>query len=174
MIIGRFQPFHNGHLHAIKYVMKHEEKIYIGVGSALEAYTKRNPFTFSERFIMIYDTLVEEGIQPTKFYIIPIPDADIHSTWVDIVFTLIPKVSKVYTNDPLTRVLMKERGLTVKPIPLIKREVYAGEEFRRRVVQGENWEEIVPKTVKNIILEMKLDQRLRELWLDDKSGKRSL
>ncbi len=168
LIIGRFQPFHYGHLHAVKYVLEREEKIYIGVGSALEAYTKRNPFTFAERFKMIFDTLIEEGISQDIFYIFPIPDAEIHSTWVDIVFSIVPPVKRVYSNDPLTQVLMSERGIEVNPIPLVNRDVYSGEEFRRRVVEGEDWSDLVPGTVKRIIIDLNLDERIRRLWMVDK------
>ena len=169
LIIGRFQPFHYGHLHAVKYVLEREGGAYIGVGSALEAYTKRNPFTFAERFRMIVSTLREEGIDSSRYYIFPIPDSDIHTTWVSIVETIVPPFKRVYSNDPLTRSLMRRSGYEVRRIPLYQRKVFSGEEFRRRVVAGEEWSELIPTPVKEILIREGLIERLVELWRDDKS-----
>ncbi len=168
LLIGRFQPFHKGHLHAVKYILSREKFLYIGVGSALESHTKRNPFTFAERFIMISSVLKNEGINNDLYYILPIPDSNIHSTWVSIVESIVPSFQVVYSNDPLTRVLMRERGYYVEEIPLYMREVYSGEEFRRRVVENGNWRELIPEPVYKIILDRRLDQRIRDLWKTDK------
>ena len=168
LLIGRFQPFHLGHLYAVKFVLEEEKFIYIGVGSALESHTKRNPFTFAERFEMINAALKEYGISSTRYYIFPIPDSEYHSTWVSIVESIIPEFEVVYSNDPLTRVLMRERGYIVKNIPLYKREEYSGEEFRRRVVENGNWRDLIPGSVYKIIVERKLDKRIKDLWKTDK------
>lgn len=62
--IGRFQPFHNGHLHIINDILeiKNENKcdrLIILVGSANVARDIRNPFTFEERKQMIENALAE-------------------------------------------------------------------------------------------------------------------
>ncbi len=172
LLIGRFQPFHKGHLHAVKYILDRHSFLYIGVGSALDSHTKRNPFTFSERLEMIRLALDEAGISNDKYYVIPIPDSRYHSTWVSIVKMLIPKFDVVYSNDPLTRILMQENGYEVEHIPYFQREVYTGEEFRNRVVSNGEWEELVPRAVYNYILQNKLHERIIQLWKTDKITKK--
>jgi len=168
LLVGRFQPFHKGHLHAVIYILERHSYLYIGVGSALESHTKRNPFTFSERLEMIRLALEEAGISRDLYYIIPIPDSKYHGTWVSLVKILIPKFDIVYTNDPLTRILMYESGYNVEHIPYFHREIYTGEEFRNRVVTNREWREIVPNAVYNYIMKNKLYTRIIQLWKTDK------
>ena len=53
LILGRFQPFHLGHLELIRAVNNRYEKIIIAVGSAQEKGTAENPFDKDERKNMI-------------------------------------------------------------------------------------------------------------------------
>ena len=57
LFLGRFQPFHNGHLRVVEYLSKNYDEVIIAVCSAQYAMTKRNPFTYFERHMMIEDTL---------------------------------------------------------------------------------------------------------------------
>ena len=49
LFIGRFQPFHLGHLKDIKRAIQEVDELVIGVGSSNEECTKENPFTVEER-----------------------------------------------------------------------------------------------------------------------------
>lgn len=51
--IGRFQPFHQGHLDAVLEALQSVSRLLILVGSANRARDTRNPFTFEERRWMI-------------------------------------------------------------------------------------------------------------------------
>ncbi|EQD45121.1 nicotinamide-nucleotide adenylyltransferase, partial [mine drainage metagenome] len=48
-VVGRFQPFHNGHLHVIKEILSQYSSVIIGIGSAQYSHTMENPFTAGER-----------------------------------------------------------------------------------------------------------------------------
>ena len=56
LFIGRFQPFHQGHLDAIKQIS--EDEIIIGIGSSQYSKTDDNPYSFEERQKMIEKTLL--------------------------------------------------------------------------------------------------------------------
>lgn len=71
IFIGRFQPFHKGHLEAIKWILKREKSIFIVIGSTQEFSNKNNPFSFKERKEMIKRTLLAEKIKNFKIYGIP-------------------------------------------------------------------------------------------------------
>ena len=173
LMIGRFQPFHKGHLHGVKYIYKRHEELIIGIGSAFESHTLKNPFTTAERIKMIILGLSEAGISRNKYLIIPIPDTRTHRTWVSTVKTLVPDFNIIYSNDPLTRVLFEEANYKVESIPLYRREVYSGEEFRRRVIEGENWREIVQDSVADYLMKGNLLERIKELVKTDKPYKRA-
>lgn len=56
VIIGRFQPFHNGHKYIIEQALLQAEEVLVLVGSANKAPNIKNPFTFCEREEMIRAT----------------------------------------------------------------------------------------------------------------------
>ena len=51
LLIGRFQPFHGGHLEVVRKIRtdRPAASLLIGIGSAEESYTWENPFTAGER-----------------------------------------------------------------------------------------------------------------------------
>lgn len=55
--IGRFQPFHNGHMGVVTQAKKKARKVIILVGGYEEPRTLRNPFDFAQRKNMIERTL---------------------------------------------------------------------------------------------------------------------
>ncbi|HIE34115.1 MAG TPA: nicotinamide-nucleotide adenylyltransferase, partial [Candidatus Altiarchaeales archaeon] len=70
LIIGRFQPFHFGHLKLIEWAADSVDYIIIGIGSSQESHTWNNPFTAPERRKMI-----ERSLRTFKNYqIYEIPD----------------------------------------------------------------------------------------------------
>src|SRR5436189_227334 len=56
--IGRFQPFHRGHLAMVRRILESNEEIIVGIGSAQYSHTGENPFTAGERYEMIKRALV--------------------------------------------------------------------------------------------------------------------
>ena len=54
IVIGRFQPFHNGHQHLLDQAKKVSSNILVLVGSAFKPRDEKNPFTFNERAQMIH------------------------------------------------------------------------------------------------------------------------
>lgn len=61
--IGRFQPFHNGHLAVVQHGFEVAEDVMILIGSASAAPDIRNPFSYSERALMIFDAIEEAGLR---------------------------------------------------------------------------------------------------------------
>ncbi|USV41106.1 nicotinamide-nucleotide adenylyltransferase [Xanthomonas phage BUDD] len=57
IFIGRFQPFHLGHLHAIEEGLKIAKKVLILIGDTGGPRGLKNPWTFEERMQMILDSL---------------------------------------------------------------------------------------------------------------------
>lgn len=59
VLIGRFQPFHNGHATLLRAALDSAPRVAVVLGSAHRARSARNPFTASERSAMIAATLTE-------------------------------------------------------------------------------------------------------------------
>jgi len=163
LLVGRFQPFHLGHLHAVRYALERVEELCILVGSADKSHQLENPFTAGERVYMVKAALEEAGIDCRRVLIIPLPDSPAHSLWVASVKANVPKFDVVFSNDPLTRRLFQEEGFTVLDIPFYERSKFSATEVRRRMLKGEPWEELVPKAVTKIIYEIGGLERLKQL-----------
>ena len=161
LVIGRFQPFHKGHLEVVRTIAKECGSIIVGIGSAQYSHTPENPFTAGERYLMISRALRNDGMR--NVHIVPIPDINRYSIWVSHVVSLVPPFHVIYSNNPLTRRLFSEAGYKVKASPIFSRELYSGTEIRRRMVFGEAWTQLVPSAVAKVIEEIGGLERMREL-----------
>jgi nicotinamide-nucleotide adenylyltransferase len=168
VFVGRFQPVHNGHLELIKEIVNKVDELVIVVGSSQYSHKRDNPFTAGERVTMLRNALQEAQIPLPKTWIIPVPDVHHHSLWVAQIVSYCPRFDVVYTNEPLTGRLFTEAGFKVEHMPLIKRELYAATEVRKRIQTGGDWEKLVPSTVARFIKETNGDVRVRELNKTDK------
>jgi len=63
--IGRFQPFHDGHIHILDQALRSSDKVLVLIGSSHIARNIKNPFTFEERKEMIHGWA--DVIHPNNF-----------------------------------------------------------------------------------------------------------
>jgi nicotinamide-nucleotide adenylyltransferase len=167
IIIGRFQPPHLGHLEVFKRILREVDELIVGVGSAQASHTIENPFTAGERVLMIMRAMSEAKVDLARAHIIPIPDVNNHAIWVSHIVSLSPPFEVSYSGNPLVRRLFKESGFKTRAPPMIKRKEYWGKEIRDRMVNGENWEGLVPKAVVEVMKEIKAVERLKDLSQTD-------
>jgi len=168
LFVGRFQPFHLGHLCAIKEILKEVEELVIVIGSAQYSHNINNPFTAGERLTMIRRALEEAKMDYTRVWIVPVPDVHLHMMWVSAVEGYTPSFDVVYSNEPLSRRLFLEAGYKVKTIRFFERKLYSSTEIRQRMLKDESWEKLVPKSVAVFIREIDGVNRLRDLNKSDK------
>ena len=168
IFVGRFQPFHLGHLNAVKEILKIVDELVLVVGSSQYSHMLDNPFTTGERITMIKRALEEEGIEMSRCWIIPVPDIHVHMAWVAQIVGYSPKFHVVYTNEPITRRLFFEGGFEVKPVPLHMRNIYSATKIRKQMVSGEKWMNLVPRSVAQFIEEINGVERLRDLSKTDR------
>ncbi len=169
LYVGRFQPFHLGHLYAVRKILSEVEELVLVVGSAQYSHDINNPFTAGERLVMIREALLDEKVDLRRVWLVPVPDVHLHMMWVAALQGYTPEFEAVYSNEPLTCRLFTEAGYKVKNIPLYDRKVYSSTEIRQRMVKGEVWEKYVPKKVAIFIKEMNGVNRLRDLSENDKA-----
>ena len=170
LYVGRFQPFHLGHLDAIKHVLKEVDELVIVIGSAQYSHNTTDPFTAGERLVMVRNALLEAEIDYSKLWIVPVPDVHLHMLWVSAVVGYTPKFNVLYSNEPLTKRLFVEAGYEVKTTPLFKRKVYMSTIIREKMIKDDSWRELVPKSVADFILEIDGVNRLRDLARTDRVG----
>ena len=139
LFIGRFQPFHKGHLATVRFALRKVDQLVIVVGSAQKSHEPKNPFTAGERIRMIKESLDSEKVDVGKILIIPIPDVDVHSLWTQQVDILVPKYDVVFANDPFTLMLFRERRVKTIEAPLVDRIKEINGVERVKTIAGHDW-----------------------------------
>ena len=163
LFIGRFQPFHKGHLATVKFALRKVDQLVIVVGSAQKSHEPKNPFTAGERIRMIKESLDSEKVDVGKILIIPIPDVDVHSLWTQQVDILVPKYDVVFANDPFTLMLFRERRVKTIEAPLVDRTNMQATEIRSRMAMGRKWEILVPVAVARVVKEINGVERVKTI-----------
>ncbi len=164
LIIGRFQPFHLGHLEAVKWILTQVDELVVAIGSANVALTFRNPFTVGERIEMITRVLKTEGLLE-RVHICVVPDTgDMHTVWPAHLRHWCPHFDVVYTNDLLTRLCLEYANIPYRGIPFFKREEYSGTLIRMLMARGSNrWRKLVHSEVSAFIDEIGGVERVKKL-----------
>ncbi len=170
LIVGRFQPFHLGHLAAVKYALTKVQYVYVVVGSAQRSHERDNPFTAGERITMIKGALDGNGVNAAKRMARPIADADSHCLWVSTVKSMVPKFDVVFTNDALTYSLFKDEKIEVKAVPYLDRNSYSATNVRDRILEREDWQSLVPTQVAELVKKFGGVERVRALMRKDLRG----
>lgn len=165
LFIGRFQPFHKGHLAVVERLAAQHDEVVLALGSANVSHTLINPFTAGERIEMIVAALKEAGL--TNVIVVPIPDLGRNPLWVAHVTSLVPRFSTVYTNNPLPTRLFAEAGFKTAPAPFVQRESFEGTRLRALMVEGGDWRAFVPPAVARVIDGMDVLSRVRDLQVSD-------
>jgi len=161
LFVGRFQPFHKGHLKVIQNASKKYNEVIVGIGSSQYGFTLDNPFTADERKLMIEKSLKEIGIKNYKIVLIP----DIHNPpkWVDHVLSIISDFDVVISNNSLTKQLFSEKGYKVEKTPVYYENKYSGKEIRKRMIKGKKWKHLVSQETFNVIKNTGGVKRIKEL-----------
>lgn len=169
MIVGRFQPFHKGHLSVIKYILNEVDDLIVIIAASQQSHQLKNPFTAGERYDMIHNSLVEELKDITRVIIIPANDLNDNGLWVAHISRLVPKFDVVYTNNPHTRYLFEQAGKEVKTPPLYERDEYSAEHVRDLMKKGKKeWKKLLPKAVVSVITDIDGLARVKAINSSDK------
>ncbi len=158
LIIGRFQPFHKGHLEIVKRISEECDGVIIGVGSAQKERECNDPLSGGERIEMIDRTLEKRDI---SYDIYPIPDIDCYPAWPSYVRSILPPFEKVYANSSVVRKLFKNTSIETVKVEEINREEFSGTEIRKRIREGKGWKNLVPKEVSKYLERIDMEERIK-------------
>lgn len=159
LFIGRFQPFHNGHLSVIKKMEKECDKIIIAIGSAQYGFYPNNPMTAGERIEAITAALKNKITK--LFCIIPIEDINCYPKYVSHVESMVPKFDIVYTGNDTVSELFKTSNYKI--VDTSHDIVISATKVRKMITDKENWKEFIPKEVHDFLKKNKIDERIRRL-----------
>ena len=165
--IGRFQPYHDGHHRMVTEIASEVDELVLGIGSAGDSHSPRNPFTAGERMMMVTKSVADLDITT---YAVPIEDLDRNAVWVGHVRSMSPAFDVAYSNNPLVIQLFSEAGVEVRQSPMFNRDVLEGAELRERMIRGDDWRSLVPEAVVDVIEEIDGIERIQRVSDTDANG----
>jgi nicotinamide-nucleotide adenylyltransferase len=169
LFIGRFQPFHKGHLEIIKQILKKNDRIIIVVGSAEKNYISSNPLTAGERYQIIEESLKEALIPAEKYAIIPVRNVNNYALWVNHINVYVPPYERLYTGSKIVKACYegkyskKDRECKVGPeIVQVKRLFgISSTKIRQAIMQKKSWEKMLPPAAVKFFKKWDIPNRLK-------------
>ena len=161
LLIGRFQPFHLGHLEALQFALSKVDKLWVGLGSSNKPVQKNNPFSAEERKQMILSSIDNTTKERISIYFIP--DLDNHVKWIEKIDTIVPKFDIIFSNDELTKHLYSKRSVQVVAIPFLNRNVLSGTNIRDLIISDQKWDNLVPQGTRNFLKNTSAKEHLKNL-----------
>lgn len=83
ILIGRFEPVHNGHLALLRRALDSARQTIVVMGSAWQVRSPKNPFTWQERADMLRQALPEAD--RARLHVLPVRDYYNEARWVQAV-----------------------------------------------------------------------------------------
>lgn len=163
LYLGRFQPFHLGHLDAVNQIINDGvTKVIIGIGSSQEELTRQNPFSFDERKQMVQRTL--QGLK-IDFEIRGIPDFAHNQDWVDYIKEELPFFDCIYSGNPFVQICFEDGKVdrefkTLDIISVIKGTIIR-QNIEKRI---ENWSHFLPDEVLKYLIEINGVAKLQNIY----------
>ena len=139
LMLGRFQPFHNGHLALARQILGECDELVIAIGSAQFNFIEKDPFTAGERLAMIRDSLAESGVDLSRCYLIPIANDDNNARWLANLRSMVPEFQYLYTGNEYVRHLARSQDarMRIKKPNFEKKSEYNGSNIRKLMLTGE-------------------------------------
>jgi nicotinamide-nucleotide adenylyltransferase len=159
LFIGRFQPFHDGHLSVIRDAARTSGKLTIVVAGPAKSDAK-NPFSFAERKRMIKLALASAGIK--NYAVRELRDVNDDKKWSHAIARL-GRFDIAYSRNPWTSRCLRTAGIAVAKHKFYARYNNCGREIRKRILHGRRWRALVPAKVYEYILKIEGESRIRGL-----------
>ena len=164
LMMGRFQPFHLGHLELVNQILNDCDEVIIALTGSQFNYIEKDPFTSGERIEMIHQTLKENNIDLGRCYIVAIENQFNVATWASYLKSSLPHFDKVYSGNEYVVMLLADFGYTVVSPQFLDREQYNATKIRQMIANDGEWEKLVPSSVSQIIKKINGVKRIKTIF----------
>ena len=154
LFIGRFQPFHEGHLYSLNKCLELADRVIVGIGSSQESGTENNPWDYETRKKMIEKVMREPSLEGSSLQIVAIPDVHDDKKWGDLIKEIIEQAGQQpyqvvgVGNNEWTNRIFRTINIEVYETGLYKRDELEGIKIRTLMRAGDDsWKSRVPKSV---------------------------
>ncbi len=164
LMMGRFQPFHLGHLELVKQILDDCDEVIIALTGSQFNYIEKDPFTSGERIEMIHQTLTENDIDLAKCYIVAIENQFNIAMWASYLKSSLPHFDKVYSGNDYVVMLLANSGYTVVPPKFLDRDQYSATKIRQMIANDGQWEKLIPSAVSQVIKKINGVKRIQTIF----------
>jgi nicotinamide-nucleotide adenylyltransferase len=174
LMLGRFQPFHKGHLALTKQILSECDELVIIIGSAQFNFIDKDPFSAGERVLMIHEALKEAGIDLSRCYIIPVANDENNARWLAYLRSMVPPFDVLYSGNDFVKYLARSQDSNIEIKEPVFAEVneYNGTNIRHLMQDGKPWEHLVPPAVAKVIQQIGGIVRINMLAQSDSNPQR--
>ena len=174
LMLGRFQPFHKGHLALTKQIISECDELLIIIGSAQFNFIDKDPFSAGERVLMIHEALKEEGVDLSRCYIIPVANDENNARWLAYLRSMVPPFDVLYSGNDFVRYLTRSQDSSIVIENPVFAEIneYNGTNIRHLMQEGKPWEHLVPPAVAKVIQQVGGIVRMNMLARSDSNPQR--
>ena len=153
LMLGRFQPFHKGHLALTKQILSECDELLIIIGSAQFNFIDKDPFSAGERVLMIHEALKEAGVDLSRCYIIPVANDENNARWLAYIRSMGPPFDVLYSGNDFVKYLARSQdsSIVIEDPMFAEINEYNGTNIRRLMQEGKPWEHLVPPAVAKVI-----------------------
>ena len=166
LMMGRFQPFHLGHLDLARQVLEECGEAIIAVTSSQFNYIQKDPFTAGERVEMIHGSLLEaQHIDSGRCLVVPVENQFNVATWLAYLRSALPRFDRVYSGNPYVAMLLADSGIRVARPAFLDRDRYRSTRIRSMMAAGgsDDWKGLVPNAVAEFLEGINAADRLRTI-----------
>lgn len=155
LVIGRFQPFHIGHITLIEYCKQNYDSVVVGIGKDKSGRTERNPLTVKER-----KRIINTMYSNLKFISI---EEDFEGGFVDNVKSRLPE-----NTNPTDYILVTKNQTTIESlksdfiydIPDIPISVRATQ-IRKNILKEEKWTKYITKAIYDELKSLNFEEKVK-------------
>lgn len=151
LFIGRFQPLHRGHMHAIRFCLGRCDRLVIGIGSSQESGTGNNPLSSRDRIRILRKGISSSGMDMKRISFIEIPDFRDNEKWFRYITGRLHGISTVFSRNRLVLRIFKGHGINAVMPPWHERRRLTATRIRGMIRKGLKWQPLVPRGTVSII-----------------------
>ena len=167
LMMGRFQPFHKGHLELVKQILEQCDEVIIAITSAQFNYLEKDPFTAGERIEMIHNCIKESEIDLNRCFVISIENQFNIATWASYLKSSLPHFDRVYSGNDYVSMLLADSGIEVVKPEFLDREQFNATKIRSMIISDQNWKDSVPNAVYEFLTKIDAKTRLSVISKSD-------
>ena len=166
-MMGRFQPFHLGHMHLARRILGECDEAIIAVTSSQFNYLEKDPFTAGERIEMIHESIRDSDLDLSRCLILSIENQFNVATWHSYLKAALPSFGRVYSGNDYVSMLLSDSGVEVVVPEFLDAATYNGTRIRSMIASGESLDGLVPEAVRTILERIDAQNRLAVISKSD-------